>query len=52
MLFIPGWQGWIFSIITPVFSVTWPFKNHFIMLIWCSRNIFFIIINIETSYAA
>ncbi len=32
-------QSWIFSIITPVFSVTWSFRNHLNMLIWCSRNI-------------
>jgi len=30
---------WIFSIITPVFSVTWSFRNHSNMRIWCSRNI-------------
>jgi len=24
------WQSWIFSIITPVFSVTWSFRNHFL----------------------
>ncbi len=28
-----------FSIITPVFSVTWSFRNHSYILIWCSRNI-------------
>ncbi len=33
------WQSWIFSIITPVFSVTWSFINHFNMLIWCSSCI-------------
>ncbi len=27
---------WIFSIITPVYSVTWSFKNHSNMLISCS----------------
>ncbi len=32
-------QSWIFSIITPVFSVTWSFRNHTNMLIFCSRNI-------------
>ncbi len=32
-------QSWIFSIITPVFSVTWSFRNHSNMLICCSRNI-------------
>jgi len=30
-------QSWI---ITPVFSVTWPFRNHSNMMIWCSRNIY------------
>jgi len=32
-------QSWIFSIITPVFSVTWSFRNHSNMLIFCWRNI-------------
>ncbi len=32
-------QSWIFSTITPVFSVTWSFINHSDMLICCSRNI-------------
>ncbi len=27
-------QSWIFSIITPIFSVTWSFRNHSNMLIW------------------
>ncbi len=35
MLFISVMQSWIFSI----FSVTWSFRNHSHMLIWCSRNI-------------
>ncbi len=30
-------QSWIFSIITPVFSVTWSFRNHSNILIY-SRN--------------
>jgi len=30
---------YIQSIITPVFSVTWSFRNHSNMLISCSRNI-------------
>ncbi len=34
-------QSCIFSIITPVFSVTWSFKNHSNMLICCSRNIYY-----------
>ncbi len=29
-------QSWDFSIITPVFSVTWSFRNHSNMLICCS----------------
>ncbi len=29
----------IFSIITPVFSVTWFFRNHSNMMVCCSRNI-------------
>jgi len=33
------YQGWIVSISTPVFSVTWSFRIHSI-LIWCSRNIY------------
>jgi len=32
-------QSWIFSIITPVFSVTWSFRNHSNVMICCSRNI-------------
>jgi len=27
MQFIPLMQSWIFSIITPVFSVTWSFRK-------------------------
>jgi len=34
------WQSWIFSIITSVFSVTWSFRNHSNMLIWCFKNHF------------
>ncbi len=30
-------QSWIFRIITPVFSVTWSFRNHSNMLIWYSN---------------
>ncbi len=33
------WRSWIFSIITPVFSVTWSFRKNSNMLIWCSRSI-------------
>jgi len=36
--FIPVMQSWIFSIITSVFSVTWSFRNHSNMQIYCSRN--------------
>ncbi len=32
------WQSWIFSIITPVFSVIWSFRNQSNMLIRCSRK--------------
>jgi len=32
------WQSWIFSIITPVFSVTWSFRNDSNLLICCSRH--------------
>jgi len=32
------WQSWIFSVITPVFSVTWSFRKHSNMLICYSRN--------------
>ncbi len=33
--YFPAMQNWIFSIITPVISVTWSFRNHYNMLI-CS----------------
>ncbi len=33
------WQSWILTAITQVFSVTWSFRNHSNLLIWCSRNI-------------
>ncbi len=38
MYFISVMQSWIFSIIIPVFSVTWSFRNHSNMLICCSRH--------------
>jgi len=41
-------QSCIFSIITPVFSVTRPFRNH--SNIWCSKNI--TVINVENSCSA
>ncbi len=34
ILIIPVMQSWIFSIITPDFSVTRSFRNHSNMLIW------------------
>ncbi len=46
MLFIPVMQSWIFSIITPVFSVTLSFRNNTDILVCCS---FLIIINTENS---
>ncbi len=33
------WKNYIFSIITPGFSVTWSFRNHYNMPICCSINI-------------
>ncbi len=33
-------QSWIFSIVTPIFSVTGSFRNHSNMLIWL-RNIYY-----------
>ncbi len=41
MQFITLMQSWIFSIITPVFSVTWSFRNHYNMMNCCSRNIYY-----------
>ncbi len=32
-------QSWIFSIYYFVFSITWSFRNHHNILIWCSRDI-------------
>jgi len=34
-------RSWIFSIITPVFSVTWSFRNHSNMLIWSLWNFYY-----------
>ncbi len=46
------WQSWIFSIITPVFRVTWSFRKHSNMLIctFAALQIFLInvLINIKT----
>jgi len=39
MSFIPVIQSWIFSIITPGFSVTWSFRNHSNMMICCSKHL-------------
>jgi len=39
-------QSCTFSIITPVFSVTWPFRNH------SAQERFIIIINVGKSCAA
>ncbi len=50
MSFIPVMQSWIFSIITPVFIVTWFFRNH--LCRFDAQEIFLIIINVENSYAA
>ncbi len=44
-------QSWIFSIITPVFRVTWSFRNHANMLIYSSKA-FLIIISVENSCVA
>ncbi len=38
---IPVIKSWIFSINSPVFRVTWSFRNHPNMLIWCARNLSF-----------
>ncbi len=34
-------RSWIFSIITPVFRVTWSFRNNYNMLICCSKTHFY-----------
>jgi len=36
-------QNWILSVIAPVFSVTWSFRNHTNMVIWCSKNYYFLL---------
>jgi len=36
------WQSWIFSTITPVFSVTWSFRNHSNILTWWILLIFWL----------
>ncbi len=40
-IFYSRCYSWIFSIITPVFSVIWYFRNNYNMLICCSRNIIY-----------
>ncbi len=47
-ILIRWWQRWCSAAISQVFSVTWSFRNHFNMLIWCSRT-FLITVNIENS---
>ncbi len=42
-------QSRIFFIITPVFSVTWSFRNH---NLFDSQETFLIIINVENNFAA
>ncbi len=37
------YEFWIFSIITPVLSVTWSFRNHSNMPISCSRKYFLVL---------
>ncbi len=42
MYFIPViTNGTFLASITPVFNVTWPFRNQSNMLIWCLRNIYY-----------
>jgi len=41
-------QSWIFSIITPVFRVTWSFRNHSSVLMWCSKKLFLLLSMLET----
>ncbi len=48
MQFIPLMQIWIFCIITPVFSVTWSFRNYSNMLICCSLNFFVLLSMLKT----
>ncbi len=51
MQFIPVMQSWIFSIITPVFSITW--SSEIIIISWFGvQETFLIIINVENSCAA
>ncbi len=43
-------QSRIFFIITPAFSVTWSFRNHYNL--FDSQETFLIIINVEKNFAA
>ncbi len=45
MYFFPVMQSWIFSIITPVFSVTW--SSEISLIYWFAAQETFIIINAE-----
>ncbi len=47
-------RSWIFSIITPVFRVTWSFRNQISILIYwfTAQETFIIFINVENSCAA
>ncbi len=44
------WQTWIFNIVTPVFSVTYPLEV--ILICWFGQDTFLIIVNVENSCAA
>jgi len=44
-------QSSVFSIVTPVFSVTWSFWSQSNLAIWCSRFLI-IIINVENGCVA
>jgi len=40
------------AVITQVFSVTWPFRNHSNMMICCSRKFYYLLSMLKTSCAA
>ncbi len=48
MSFIPVTQSCIFSIITPVFSVTW--SSEIILICWFAQEAFMIIVNVENFF--
>ncbi len=51
MYFVSVMQSWMFSIITPVFSVTW--SSEIILICWfAAQETFLIIINVKNSCAA